>query len=208
MKVSEIKELKQRLQEQRSLLNRAQAEAIEKKDAARITACKERRRFQDLVDLLIIDWENRNELGVPSPCDHELEQIVLGNLLVHGNDRILQVAKLLDKEDFHLASHQVIFEAMINIAKTTDRVDLMTLSYWLEKKGELELIGGRYYLVCLHSNCLTMAHNGEYFLAELGMRRQWMKLARYILSTATDMTFDILELSPEILPIPKLKAAR
>src|SRR5947208_15120625 len=83
------------------------------------------------------------------PQNLEAESSVLGGILLE-NDAINVVLELLRTGDFYRESHRKIFRAMIELADRSEPVDIITLSECLNKRGELEAVGGCAYLASLH----------------------------------------------------------
>ncbi len=79
------------------------------------------------------------------PHNLEAEQSLLGCVLM---DPIIQseIGSQINEDDFYSESHKYIFSAMESIIKENQPVDLVTLSDALEKRGELESIGGIEYI--------------------------------------------------------------
>ncbi len=79
-------------------------------------------------------------LKVP-PHSIEAEQSVLGGLMLN-NDAWLTVSDVLTNRDFYRAQHQIVFEAMANLANANEPLDAVTLSEALSSRGLLEKAGG------------------------------------------------------------------
>lgn len=87
-------------------------------------------------------------LGKALPANLDAERAVLGALLL--NDTwVAQVVETLQSEDFYSPQHKIIYEHIVFLAQQYKRVDLVTLQDELEKKGQLEMVGGIVYLVSL-----------------------------------------------------------
>ncbi|MBE7087336.1 MAG: replicative DNA helicase [Clostridiales bacterium] len=82
------------------------------------------------------------------PHSLEAEQSLLGCLLIDGKIQV-EVSSFLREEDFYAESHKRIFNAMDDLIKSNQLVDLVTLTDLLEKKGELEQAGGIEYITGL-----------------------------------------------------------
>jgi replicative DNA helicase len=87
-------------------------------------------------------------LGKQLPANIDAEKSVLGSILL--NDESLGTAsEILKSSDFYTPAHQFIFQAMVDLATNFKRVDLVTLQDELEKREQLETIGGVIYLLSL-----------------------------------------------------------
>lgn len=89
--------------------------------------------------------------GKSLPSNIEAEHAVLGSLLLH-DDNVPLILELLSIQDFYVPAHQMIYEAIINIVQQQRRVDLVTLQDELDKRGNLDAIGGMVYLVALQED--------------------------------------------------------
>ena len=82
------------------------------------------------------------------PFNVEAEQAVLGAILL-DNNAILKALEVFEPSDFYRPSHQKIFDAMYNLSERGDIIDLLVLRDELERKKELDNVGGSAYLVGL-----------------------------------------------------------
>ncbi|MCC6365203.1 MAG: replicative DNA helicase [Bryobacterales bacterium] len=86
------------------------------------------------------------EKGLPANTD--AERFVLGSILV-DDETFLQVAGILEPEDFSLEKHRRIFLRMIDLHDRGERLDRVTLANELMKHGQLESVDGLPYLISL-----------------------------------------------------------
>ena len=86
------------------------------------------------------------EKGLPSNID--AEKFVLGSILI-DDETFLQIAGVIEAEDFSLEKHRRIFLRMIDLHDRGDRIDRVTLANELMKHGQLESVDGLGYLVSL-----------------------------------------------------------
>ncbi len=85
--------------------------------------------------------------GSPKAPPHSLEaeQSVLGGLML-DNDAWFNVAEVIGAQDFYRPGHQIIYEAMADLAASDQPLDAVTVSERLVSKGLLEKCGGLAYL--------------------------------------------------------------
>ncbi|MBI2552678.1 replicative DNA helicase [Candidatus Uhrbacteria bacterium] len=95
------------------------------------------------------------------PQNIEAEQSLLGALLI-DKDAIIKVADVVMPEDFYKDIHRLIYEAMSGLFQDREPIDLLSLSNRLEEKKQLELVGGRTYLIELSNAVPTSANVGHY----------------------------------------------
>lgn len=87
-------------------------------------------------------------LGKTLPANIDAERAVLGALLLN-DEWVAQVLEVLRPDDFYSQAHKIIFEHIISLSHQLKRVDLVTLQDELNKKGQLDAVGGLVYLVSL-----------------------------------------------------------
>jgi replicative DNA helicase len=79
------------------------------------------------------------------PHSDDAERSVLGAAIQH-EDALFGVLEGLKSEDFFRASHAEIFDAMKALHGEGERVDVVTLSELLKKRGKFALAGGAEYI--------------------------------------------------------------
>src|SRR5690554_8188955 len=89
------------------------------------------------------------DIGRIPPQAIDLEQAVLGAMMIDGAAMNNVIDILRTKDAFYDPKHQAIFEAMSELYSTTTPIDLLTVTEQLRKLGSLELAGGAYYLSTL-----------------------------------------------------------
>ena len=87
----------------------------------------------------------------------DLEEAVLGAMLIDkkGVDEVIDI---LQPDAFYKTSHQYIFESIFELFKSSEPIDLLTVSASLRKKGKLDSVGGEFYLVQLSQKVSSSAH--------------------------------------------------
>ncbi|GIO32818.1 MULTISPECIES: replicative DNA helicase [Paenibacillus] len=117
------------------------------------------------------------------PQNLEAEQAVLGAILLQSEAMITAMERV-QPEDFYDASHQLIYEAMIQLGEENQPIDLVTLTSRLQDKGQLEDVGGVSYLAKL-AHAVPTAANVEYYaqiIEEKSMLRRLIRTATQIVS--------------------------
>lgn len=92
------------------------------------------------------------EIDLP-PQDLESERAVLGAMLL-DNGCIGDVMEELTPSDFYAPSHQMIYEAALELYDLSQPVDILTLRNRLEGKDQLKQIGGMDQLVLYASGAI------------------------------------------------------
>ncbi len=80
------------------------------------------------------------------PQDLEAERGVICAMLKDPDGVIPRVRKLLDTEDFHHPAHAIMFKAIMELYYETSSCDLIVLTKWLRDGGDLERVGGSFYV--------------------------------------------------------------
>src|SRR6202034_612139 len=95
------------------------------------------------------------------PANPDIERFVLGSILL--NDPLyLQVASVLDPEDFSLEKHRRIFARMKDLYERNAGIDRLSLASELKKQGQLESVDGLSYLVSLDEGLPELANLDGY----------------------------------------------
>src|SRR5213080_5190533 len=82
------------------------------------------------------------------PANVEAERSILGAILL-DNFAYNQAAEHLRAEDFSLDSHRRIYTRMVDLAESSRPIDMITLVEELDRRSELETIGGVAYISSL-----------------------------------------------------------
>src|SRR4028118_2119297 len=83
--------------------------------------------------------------GKLPPQALELEEAVLGALMLE-KDALTTVIDILRPQSFYKEAHQKIFSAIVGLFDKSEPVDILTVVTELRERGELEFVGGPYYV--------------------------------------------------------------
>ncbi|WP_028653754.1 replicative DNA helicase [Nocardioides halotolerans] len=95
------------------------------------------------------------------PQDMAAEQSVLGAMMI-SKDAIADVAEVLRGADFYRPSHETIHDAIIDLYGRGEPADMVTVGNELQRRGELQRIGGAPYLHTITS-AVPIAANASYY---------------------------------------------
>ena len=95
------------------------------------------------------------------PQNIEAEQSVLGSLLIDP-DAIIKVGAFLRVDDFYRESHQAIYRAILGLHERRQPADFVTVVDELNRREELEIVGGAPYLTSLIGMVPTSVHVEHY----------------------------------------------
>lgn len=129
------------------------------------------------------------------PHSVEAEKCVLG-AMIRDTEALYKAHGILGESSFYQPGHQIIYNALIELASKGKAVDLMILSDRLERDGELEKAGGAYYLMEL-ANSVATSVNVEYHAAivrDKALRRRLIRQCSEIVQNAFDSGEDATEI--------------
>lgn len=135
------------------------------------------------------------ELGHVPPRAIEFEEAVLGALMVE-KDAYSLVSEILKPQSFYEIKHQKIYQAIQNLSIAQNPVDIITVTEELRKQGDLELVGGPFYITQLSSKVVSSA-NIEYharIIAQKHLARELISYTSRIQTRAFDETIDVDDL--------------
>ncbi len=135
------------------------------------------------------------EQGKLPPQAIELEEAVLGALMLE-KDALSDVIDILKPESFYKEENQRIFAAIQKLFNETQPVDILTVTQQLKKTGELELVGGPYYITRL-TNRVASSANAEFharIIAQKFIQRELIRVSGEIYNEAFEDTSDVFDL--------------
>ncbi len=135
------------------------------------------------------------ELGHVPPRAIEFEEAVLGALMIE-KDAYSLVSEILKPQSFYEIKHQKIYQAIQNLSIAQNPVDIITVTEELRKQGDLELVGGPFYITQLSSKVVSSA-NIEYharIIAQKHLARELISYTSRIQTRAFDETIDVDDL--------------
>ena len=138
------------------------------------------------------------DYGRIQPQAPELEEAVLGALMIE-KDAYSLVSEILRPESFYEHRHQLIYSAITDLAVNQKPVDILTVKEQPTKRGELEEVGGPFYITQLSSKVASSAHI-EYharIIAQKALARELITFTSNIQSKAFDETLDVDDLMQE-----------
>ena len=138
------------------------------------------------------------DMGRLQPQARELEEAVLGALMLE-KDAYSIVSEILKPECFYEKAHEKIYSAIVDLAISQRPIDMLTVTEQLKKRGELEDVGGPFYISQLTSKVASSAHI-EYharIIAQKYLARELISFTAQIQGKAFDETIDIEDLMQE-----------
>ena len=135
------------------------------------------------------------EGGKLPPQAVDLEEAVLGAIMLEKN-AVNEAIDILKPDSFYKESHQRIFEAITDLFQNTEPIDILTVTKRLQKKGELDLVGGPFYITQL-TNRVASAANIQYhsrIIAQKYIQRELIRISSEIIKDSYDETIDVFDI--------------
>lgn len=95
------------------------------------------------------------------PHDIQAEQAVLGSLFIDP-DKITAVAEYVKAEDFYKPAHKTLFKVMLDLTSRGEAIDIVMVKSDLEKRNELDMVGGIAYVAEIVNATPTSSHAEHY----------------------------------------------
>lgn len=167
--------------------NKAMAESTE--NIKRQPTFSTRRNNNLSADASIVDY------GKLPPQAKDLEEAVLGALMLEEK-AIDDIAEILKPDSFYVEAHQLIFRAIRQLYQDQSPIDMLTVVARLKQNGDLEKVGGPYYIAQL-TNKVASAANIEYharIISQKYIQRMLISSSSDIIRDAFEDTTDVFEL--------------
>jgi len=142
-----------------------------------------------------ISTQQLAEHGKVQPQAIDLEEAVLGAMMLE-KDAVSAVIDILSPAVFYKDSHKKIMEAIASLFAKSEPVDILTVTNELKSLGELEMVGGPYYITMLTSRIASTA-NVEYharIILQKHIQRELIRISSNIIKDAFEDTTDVFDL--------------
>lgn len=129
--------------------------------------------------------------GMLPPQAIDLEESVLGAVILDYSV-MYKIAPDISENLFYKDQNQQIANAALEMFRDGEKIDLLTITDKLRRKGVLEAVGGAYYVTKLISR-LTSADNVEFHVAilkERALKRSLIRIASESMPECYDETSD------------------
>lgn len=136
-----------------------------------------------------------SEYGHLQPQALELEEAVIGACLIE-KDAFGLVSDILKPASFYDSKHQAIFAAIQSLASENKPVDILTVTEQLRRAGDLDNVGGPFYVAELSRKVFSSAHIEfhAHIIAQKALARELITYTSNIQKLAFDESQDIAEL--------------
>lgn len=136
-----------------------------------------------------------SDVGKLPPQAPELEQAVLGAILLESG-AMVEVADLLRPEAFYVNAHARIYSACMDLFRRRDPIDILTVTQRLIASGELELVGGAFYIAGLTKN-IASSKNVVYhahIVVQCFIQREAIRVGSDLARAGYDPSTDVFDL--------------
>jgi replicative DNA helicase len=133
--------------------------------------------------------------GKVPPQAREIEIAVLGAIMLE-RDAFDIALEILKPESFYVDAHQRIYRAMVEMNQKNIPIDIRTVVEQLSSMGELENIGGPYYVTQLTSSVVSGANVESHsrIIKQKFLAREMIRISGEVLTSAYESTTDVFEL--------------
>ncbi|MBS1747968.1 MAG: replicative DNA helicase [Bacteroidetes bacterium] len=133
--------------------------------------------------------------GKLPPQARELEEAVLGAIMLEKGafDAVIETLK---PECFYVDAHQMIFRAFQGLSHKNMPIDMLTVVEELKTKGELEDVGGPYYITKLTNAVVSTANIEAHarIIMQKFIQRELIRISGEIIGDAYEDSTDVFDL--------------
>ena len=133
--------------------------------------------------------------GKLPPQALDLEEAVLGSMMIDKKG-IDDVIDILHPDAFYKEAHHKIYKAIIKLFEDSQPIDLLTVSNQLRTEGDLEFVGGDFYLINLTQKVSSSAHIEFHarIILQKYIQRRLISISSEIIKESYDETVDVFDL--------------
>lgn len=134
-------------------------------------------------------------IGRVTPQAVDLEEAVLGGLMLEKS-AVNEAIDILTPESFYMDKHSKIFTAIVNLFQRSEPIDILTVTNELRSTGELDFVGGPFYISQL-TNRVASTANIEFharIIVQKHILRELIRISSATVDEAFDETIDVFDL--------------
>jgi len=137
--------------------------------------------------------------GKLPPMVPDLEEAVLGAILLEKNS-IQNILDILTPECFYVDAHKEIFRVVRYMYSNGQPIDILTVTEELKKQGQLEIVGGAYFVTKLTNRVSSAANmmSHSMIIIEKYILREFIKIAGELGSKSFDDDANPWEIKDDI----------
>ncbi len=151
---------------------------------------KDRKRRKSGIDLSTMVY------GKVPPQAKELEEAVLGAIMLEKSAFDSLVDTNLKPECFYVEAHQTIFKAMQGMQLRSIPIDILTVVEELKRLEQLDAVGGPYYITKLTNAVVSTANIEAHarIILQKFIQRELIKISGEIIGNAYEDSTDVFDL--------------
>lgn len=136
-----------------------------------------------------------NDIGKLQPQAVDLEEAVLGAVLLESDSFDL-ISNVTKEDHFYKEQNGIIFKAIMAVAGRHEPIDILTVTQELKRTGELELVGGSFYVSSLTNRIASCANIETHarIVAQMYYKRRMIMIGTNMIKQAYDDSTDCFEL--------------
>jgi replicative DNA helicase len=134
--------------------------------------------------------------GRVPPQAKELEEVVLGACMLDKSAIDILIDINFKAECFYVESHQIIFQAMMEMQQRSYPIDELTLVEELKKKEQLDVVGGAFYILQLTNKVVSTANLETHarIVIQKFIQRELINISGEIIGQAYEDGTDVFDL--------------
>lgn len=136
-----------------------------------------------------------DQLGKLQPQAVEIEEAILGAALLE-QESFFTISAILKPSHFYKEQNALTYQAMLDLSKRGEPIDQYTVVVELKKKGELEIVGGSYYILTLTDKVKNSANIETHarIVIQKAMLRECILIGTQMIHKAYDDSTDCFDL--------------
>ena len=138
-------------------------------------------------------------IGKLPPQAVDLEEAVLGALMLEKSPLNDVIDIIHRPEIFYKDAHKKIYEAIQELFSSSESIDILTVTQKLRANGDLEKVGGAFYISQLTNRVASAAHAEAHarILVQKFILREMIRISGKVIQNAYDETTDVFTLLDE-----------
>ena len=138
-------------------------------------------------------------IGKLPPQALDLEEAVLGALMLEKTPLNDVIDIIHQPEIFYKEAHQKIYSAIQELFSSSESIDILTVTQKLRSNGEIDIVGGAYYISQLTNRIASAAHAEAHarILVQKFILREMIRISGKVIQNAYDETTDVFNLLDE-----------
>jgi replicative DNA helicase len=154
---------------------------------------RDKKRRKGSVDLSTMVY------GKVPPQAKELEEAVLGAIMLEKSAFDSLVDTNLKPECFYVEANQIIFTAMMDMQQRGVPIDILTVVEELKRKEQLDFVGGPYYVTKLTNSVVSTANIDAHarIILQKFIQRELIRISGEIIGDAYEDSTDVFDLLDE-----------